>query len=132
MLFAFVLATAIGGVTTAVWYWRLRQTGLAALIMLYASEGEQIEPARERYWSLDKRAKSVAVANMVCWVICVMGLGLLDQNEHLLPWVWQRLLVVGSSTVSMWATVIVAQNYNNRESTERWKRWKPRPPRKPR
>ncbi len=123
MLFAIACAIAVGGVVTAAWYWRLRQTALAALIMLFAAEGEQVQPFRERYWALDKRAKWVALANMACWILCVVGVGTLDQNSELIPWVWQRLLVVGATTLSMWAMVIVAEIYNSRESEQRWKRW---------
>ena len=123
MLFAIACATTLGGVVTAVWYWRLRRNALAALISLYAAEGEQVQPARERYWSLDKRAKYVALGNMACWVATVLGLGLLDQTAELIPWLWQRLFVVGGAALSMWAMVIIADIYNSRESEQRWKRW---------
>ena len=126
MLFAIGLPTAIGGVVTAVWYWRLRQTGVAALIDLYTAKGKQLEPASERYWSVDKRAKCVALVNMTCWAICILGLGLLDRNQQQVPWVWQRLLLAAPAALSLCAMVIVAEIYNNRESTERWKHWKPR------
>jgi hypothetical protein len=122
MLFAIACATAIGGVVTAAWYWRLRQTGLAALIMLFAAEGEHVQPARQRYWSLNKRAQSVAMVTIACWAICVLSLGYLDEGALLVPWIWQRMVLVGATTLSLWAMIVVAEVYNSRESEQRSKR----------
>lgn len=123
MVLAIACAITIGGAFSAFAYWRNRQTALAALIVLHEAQGEHVGPARERYWKLDRSAKYIAIVNMACWAITTIGLSLVDQHAELIPWGWTRGLIVAIPTLAMWAMVIIATIYNDRESTQRSRLW---------
>jgi hypothetical protein len=105
--------TAFGGAITALLYWRLRRQGLVAYEQLMKSEGKDFIPAREKYWSLDKNGKWMALAIVGLWVLTMVAM-MIVHTEPEFGWRFRTILIV-VSTSSVWAAVGLRSLYKDRE-----------------
>jgi hypothetical protein len=70
---------------------------------LLLAEGDAIDPAREKYWALDKRQRRSALTSICCYAVGIMSI-LPFGNHHN----WIQFTAVIGLTLLMWVVTFVS------------------------
>jgi ABC-type transport system involved in cytochrome c biogenesis permease subunit len=105
---------AIAGAIGAVRYIQLRRRCFAAYATLQRATGDDVRPAANAYWPLDRLAKRVALITLGTWVVIVLA------NIYAQPDLVRGVLI-GVSTVAMFVVSMGASHFNMKETEDRIK-----------
>ena len=112
------LVTAGAGVL----YIPARRKATKAYAELLPAEGDAIAPAREKYWSADKKQKKLGLTAIVGYAVVMFGV-LILRAVHLLPESSTAVTITSVAvTVALVAVGITAQLCNDKDSEARIER----------